>query len=333
MTKLWHRHRPYLQPTDDELAALLDTTIGRDDVTDSTVLTDGRFNTNLRVDFAVGAPVVIRIYERDPSVQQLEAAVIDAVADHVPTARVLSSIEEPSSSLPADIADALPGHPMTVFQWLEGESPTVLLEQLDDQNGRRLAGQIGATLAGIHSAVQFDAPGLLDPDLTLRRRFASNRTAFVDFIDWSLSRGGAGEHLDEALKQRLRDTVDAEAHLLDATEGDCRLVHGDFRLSNLLARRKSSGWTIIGVVDWELARSSTPVYDLAVLLRHCDRWPFGFADAVATGYRTAGGELPTQWRRLAELVDLQQLCGMLNGSSTRRRTIDAVSRRIATIVG
>lgn len=66
-----------------------------------------------------------------------------------------------------------------------------------------------------------------------------------------------------------RDLVTACDQLLDPVEGEIRwpradMVHGDFRMANVLFRRGS----VVGVVDIEAIGSGTRVFDYATLLDH-----------------------------------------------------------------
>lgn len=66
-----------------------------------------------------------------------------------------------------------------------------------------------------------------------------------------------------------RDLVTACDRLLDPVEGEIRwpradMVHGDFRMANVLFRRGS----VVGVIDIEALGSGTRVFDYATLLDH-----------------------------------------------------------------
>lgn len=64
------------------------------------------------------------------------------------------------------------------------------------------------------------------------------------------------------------------------------LVHGDFHMRNLLI----DGELVSGVVDWEVARISNPLFDLAYLCI-----PYLCGKFFAPGSELAGGLLPQDW--------------------------------------
>jgi aminoglycoside phosphotransferase (APT) family kinase protein len=92
-------------------------------------------------------------------------------------------------------------------------------------------------------------------------------------------------------------------------EGDARLVHGDFKPSNLLV--DTSRLTVSGVLDWEFAFAGPHLYDLATLLRDSDAYPPAFEDGVCAGFLEAGGALPENWKRRIRLMDIASLAGFL----------------------
>jgi hypothetical protein len=73
-----------------------------------------------------------------------------------------------------------------------------------------------------------------------------------------------------------------EAHrtILEAVCAPIHLVHGDYQPKNLLIARH--GAALVAVIDWELTCLSSPIRDLATLLRFCD--DLSTEDAVLEAY-------------------------------------------------
>jgi hypothetical protein len=73
-----------------------------------------------------------------------------------------------------------------------------------------------------------------------------------------------------------------EAHraILEGVCAPIHLVHGDYQPKNLLITRH--GEALVAVIDWELACLSSPIRDLATLLRFCD--DLSTEDAVLDAY-------------------------------------------------
>lgn len=119
---------------------------------------------------------------------------------------------------------------------------------------------------------------------------------------------------------RTRDLPDADrllAHLADhvpADDGAAGIVHGDYRLDNLLAVAEDPA-PIKAVVDWEMATLGDPLTDLALLLVYD-----GLADLVggnlvadvskAPGYPSTGQQL--EWYAAASGRDPASLDGRMH---------------------
>lgn len=75
------------------------------------------------------------------------------------------------------------------------------------------------------------------------------------------------------------------------------LVHGDFNPTNILV----SQGAVTGILDWEFAHAGSSYMDIGNLLRHTDRQYHGEIEA---GLLAGGLNLPSDWRRKAERMDL-----------------------------
>jgi aminoglycoside phosphotransferase (APT) family kinase protein len=171
-----------------------------------------------------------------------------------------------------DAGDAL-GAPCVVMERLEGETIARKILRDDDHAvaRERLTGQAAAALAGIHAVDPVAGPPLreadqLDEMRTLLDDLGRPHPAFELGVRW------------------------LEANRPAPT--DRTVVHGDFRLGNLLVGPDG----LRGVLDWELAHLGDPAEDLGWL---CVRaWRFGSPHPVAgvgsreellAAYAAAGG--------------------------------------------
>lgn len=196
---------------------------------------------------------------------ELEAAAQGAAAEAgAPVPHILVASDSPAAL----------GNPFLICDAIAGETIVRRIQrQLDDTGRQRLLAQCAAALAAIHRA-RTDAPGLAGQD---------------PLADW---------------RQRIDEMGDTTATfewayrwLLDhhPTTAPKRLVHGDFRMGNLIV----DGGTLAAVLDWELVHIGDIHEDLAWF---CIRaWRFGAPQAMAAGglggidefviaYEQAGGE-------------------------------------------
>ena len=192
-----------------------------------------------------------------------EAAVIRAAgAAGVLAPEVLVELQPDDGIGSGFVMRALPGTP----------DPAVILAAAD---GDVLIGDIGAQLAAVHRT---DCSGLPLPVMDTAMALAELKVRF-------LGHGGDRPILALALRwleQNLPALVPP------------RLVHGDFRLGNLLV----DGSRLTGVLDWELAHLGDPLEDLAFgcmtvwRFSRPDRPSYGLASlqALTDAYAAAGGE-------------------------------------------
>jgi aminoglycoside phosphotransferase (APT) family kinase protein len=150
-------------------------------------------------------------------------------------------------------------------------------DRLSAEQHRQLAVAMMDTLAALH-AVDPAAVGLADfgrPEGFLARQVRR----WGGQLDRSRSRPVPG--IDE-LRDRLAATVPPDSPTAGSPAG--RLVHGDYRLDNLLADPRTMA--IRAVLDWEMATLGDPLADLGLLLTYWD--VLGDSD-VAAGNPVADG--------------------------------------------
>lgn len=89
-----------------------------------------------------------------------------------------------------------------------------------------------------------------------------------------------------------------------------------------------------GVLDWEFAFAGPPLVDVAIFLRHRATLPPEYTRGFLAGYAAAGGHLPDDWSAQTKLLDLLNLCSMLEqpgGGSARAGDIRRLM--LATLEG
>jgi aminoglycoside phosphotransferase (APT) family kinase protein len=182
----------------------------------------------------------------------------------------------------------------------------------------RLTAQCGRALAAIHAIDPDSVPGLSPTDPL---------TGPLPVLD------ALGE---------VRPALELGARWLDAHRPDAgprRVVHGDFRLGNLMVGPDG----LRAVLDWELAHGGDPVEDIGWLC--APAWRFGGAGRVGgfgdlgdllEAYEKAGGRRidPTEvvWWEAHATMKWAVICGLqasahLSGS-TRSVELAAIGRRI-----
>jgi aminoglycoside phosphotransferase (APT) family kinase protein len=270
-------------------------------VLSSEPLGDGKRNANLKLQLdPAPKPVVLRIYEHDPSLCRKEVDLMRLVGGSVPVPEVIHAEPHGWEDLP----------PFTLTRWVDGISFRDLKRSGDADGIAQAAYAAGETLAAI-GRFQFPKPGWIGPGPTVASPLLEGADPMPRFIDLCL----ASENLQRRLPVELRDRTHvlswSSAPQFAALDREASLVHGDFNKRNLLVRRADARWRVAAVLDWEFAVSSSPLADLGSFLRY-ERAARPLAEPhFSAGYRRAGGRLPHDWRRLARLVDLVALCESL----------------------
>ena len=93
--------------------------------------------------------------------------------------------------------------------------------------------------------------------------------------------------------------------------GSVCLSHGDLSHRNVIVARRGDRWRINGIIDWETATTSSPLFDIGSLFRYGDRHDAAWLTGFEHGYRDGGGELPAGWNVSARLLDCLDLVELL----------------------
>jgi len=206
----------------------------------------GQSNPTFRIDAHSGTYVL----RRQPPGKLLKSAhavdreyrVLDALREtDVPVARVYHLCEDSS----------IIGSMFYLMEFCDGNvfwNPA--LAEIGDRNTRtQMYDQMARTLAAIHS-VDLDAAGLAD--------YGRPGNYFERQVGRWTGQYRASELGKIASMDRLISYLEAN---LPADDGQVALVHGDFRLDNLMYAKDNS--RVIAVLDWELSTLGHPCADLA----------------------------------------------------------------------
>lgn len=308
MREDWTRRVAALTPSVDLVETVLSETIGAVTVEAVVPLHGGLANTMLRCDLAGRASVVLRVYQRDPAVAAKEAAVVRRVAAAgVPVPDLLWQGETRLGVA-------------SVFAYVEGQR----LDQVVPDRGLGCA--LGRVLAALH-AIRFPRTGFLDAHLSVCEPLDMSGRGLADFVEWCLA-NGARAHLGGDLTVALRDGIARWIPRMDAWAAPACLTHADFGATNLIIRDGH----VVAVLDWEFALAGVPFGDFGNLLRPPLGAVPGFADAVAAGYRGAGGDLPDDWLARSWLSDLTAWTEFLTRPGASAALIADARKHIAAIL-
>lgn len=182
-----------------------------------------------------------------------------------------------------------------VYRWIEGTTLLELRRRGHHDGFAQLAEPLGLALA---SLAKTDATEPFDLTNVLEASYVR------------LTGGRARERIGERVCDVLKKQLEAAEPMM--AWGAVCLSHGDLSHRNILVAKRGSGWRINGIIDWETATTSSPLYDIGSLFRYNDRHDAAFLDAFERGYRDGGGTLPDGWNRASRLLDSLDLIELLD---------------------
>ena len=235
------------------------------------------------------------VLRRKPAGQLLPSA--HAVEREFRVMRALADTDVPVPRMHALCEDpAVIGSAFYVMDFVEGRilwDPK--LPELAQAERTAICDDMNRVIAALHE-VDLAATGLSD--------YGRSGAYIARQIDrWSRQYRASETERIEAMEQ-LMDWLAAHQPADSAT----RLVHGDFRLDNLVFDRASP--RVIAVLDWELSTLGDPLADFAY---HCMAWqlppPFrGLGDLTDAQMRAQG--LPTEAEHLLRYRDRRALAAL-----------------------
>jgi len=163
--------------------------------------------------------------------------------------------------------DAVNGAPFYVMEFVEGPILRGLAETeaFPDEGDRRAIGErVVDTLTAIH-AVDPDAVGLGD----LGRK--------EDYVARQLHRWQGQWEKSKTRELPAVDSVHDRLASRIPEQGAATLVHGDYRLDNMILTRSGE---VAAVVDWELCTLGDPLADVGLLMVY---WPDRGEETIALG--------------------------------------------------
>lgn len=295
--------------------ALPDATIA-----DAQVLSGGLINTNIKVEFSSRQPpVVLRLYRGDTAVCLKETALLRLLHPTLPVPEVIQ-VE------PKGIDGS---RPFCILEFVNGLTFQQLKRTKDLEAIHQAAASVGETLARL-GQYQFAKPGLLQADV--ENEFMIEEVYGEDPVPRLLDAFLESEHLqrrvETSLLQELHDFIWSWAAHLRTLGNDRRLVHCDFGNRNILVDRVNRRWQVVAVLDWEFAISGSPLLDVGHFLRYEKREESLRESYFSRAFIEFGGVLPTDWRRISQVLDLTGLVHCL----THEQLPDDVADEILELI-
>ncbi len=261
--------------------------------TDVRYLEGGFSNAN----FALDDQLVLRLYAEGEEVALRESEILKMATWHgIPTPRVLQ-------------AGAFEERGFLLSEFVTGR----LMDERAD------FADVGAHLAKIHS-LSFQHHGIFEADGELHEVPAT----LGDEIVRDALNGRAGSRLGAERILALLALEPAQQHPQAPV-----LVQCDFNPKNILI---GDDGKVVAILDWEFAMAGDPLIDLGNFLRFQEDYEPEQIAQFENGYLQAGGVLPENWRRQAQLHDLVSLVSFLDNPEHYPETFDTALDRIDALL-
>src|SRR5262249_35502731 len=142
MKSAWTRDHPEIALDAAAVEALLAPLFPGERVMRFISVLGGLINTNVKVTTSRhAAPVLLRLYQREPARASTAVAITARIAGTVPVA----------TSLYFSTTNPVTGHPYAILKWIEGEPLETIRSSLDRTTSSSLGRSVGHSLAAIHS--------------------------------------------------------------------------------------------------------------------------------------------------------------------------------------
>ncbi|MFG2393459.1 phosphotransferase family protein [Streptomyces lavendulae] len=212
----------------------------------------------------------------------------------------------------ADPHGRVTGRPTLLYRFVDGTPLSqVLADGPASGEARALGRAVGAVLARI-GRVRLPRPGTFgDSSLVPAPDGAAPLGDLPGFVERCLATSAADGPLSRTDAAALRALARRGPRALAAVAGERSLVHCDFNPKNVLVQRRHGQWAVAAVLDWELAFSGSPLFDVGNMLRFAHEYPPAFTAGFVDGFRGGNGRLPVDWLRLSRTLDLFALADIL----------------------
>ena len=281
-------------------------------------LTGGLRNANFKVTLSErDEPVVLRIYQQDPSACQKEVDLLRLLHETVPAPEVLHA--EPNG------LDEI--GPFAVLRYVEGITFRELKRTGDLNAIQQASRSVGGTLAAIGRHTFSDA-GRICAGLKIGERYVDGPDPVPRMFDSFIASPIFQVRAGKTLAQSVHELAWQWAPRLASLDEECHLVHSDFGSQNILVRCVNHEWVVAAVLDWEFAFSGTPLLDVGHFLRYERQSQPLREPYFSQAFLQFGGKLPDDWRQLGRVIDLTALCEIL----TRENVAEDIVAEVLDLV-
>lgn len=274
-------------------------------VKDITLLSEGCANTSYRVNFEGYAPLVLRIYARDPNAVFRERHLQKLILGKLPIPRMLY----------ANCNKDVIAFPYALFEWVEGSLFRTEIMNMNMQAIESCCFHAGRYVNKLRE-IKFAKGGFFTNDFKINPFDQDN--SYVPFILNHLKHPTFLKLFTVDEITTIEEMIVEYGHLMPDIH-DANLAHCDFDPANIIVRRVDEEWKITGILDWEFTCSAHYFIDMGNMLRYSHNLPQAYEESFIRGIEASGHQLPREWKKAVKLMDLMSLLSLAEKNSDELR--------------
>lgn len=311
----WERRNKFFDLEFEEIKNLCKEFLNREDKFTVTKAEHGLANTNYIIEFKNGDKFILRINVRDSKSGEKEFRLSHLLNNEplVPKFLSFNPINEATK------------YSCSFVEYHEGSllSDFLTESQFLDQM-LAIYSKLGEFLGHL-SIYKFQESGLLTSNLLISKITTKHNeyNLFVNYILDKITKDKVRAKLGEQLFYNLKNKIISYEKSFPK-EYNNQLVHGDFKPSNILVKNIEGTLILSGILDWEFAYSGSVYGDIATLFRFRHLFDKRLKENFIAGYSKVSKSLDSDWEKKAKLVDLVNLCDLLDSEDERPNMCNSI---------
>lgn len=300
----WERYRAHFD-LNRTLAEKLIQPFSSKTIKNIILLSEGCANSNFKIEFTAGYPVVLRIYLRENDSLAREIALHQLLHNKIPIPQIFYS----------DVSCSLINHPYAIMEFVNGELMRNVMLSGNEQAIAECAFSAGRYLNQLRM-IRFSQGGFFNSDLSIKP-FAPDEE-YQAYTAACLEKTTVQESLGLDLVKKLSQLIAANENLLP-NKDDANLTHADFDPANMLVQKTNGTYRVSGILDWEFAFAGWYLLDIGLFLRYSHKLPTIYEKKFIAGVLAEGTALPCYWKKSAKLMDILSLLSLLYWNPKQER--------------
>lgn len=262
------------------------------------ILQKGLSNTNYLINFDDSSQAVVLRLHHDAARAEKEYKISKLLLDNKFVPRVLLFAESENKE-----------YKFSILKYHKGKT----LSDINDTKNFNLYYALAEFLLSLTS-IKYDKAGFFDESMGITPIVTKENqyNQCINYIMDCLRNKILASRVNKGIRNTISKTILRYEKLLDNVyDTTYQLVHGDFKLANILVYDDATN--LSAVLDWEYARSDTIYADLASLLRgvYISSKSSAIYENISAAFYDYEMELLVDWQKISKCIDFINLLSFL----------------------